>query len=193
MEFGVGPLRPSYFRPPTDCMPRSCAMRMAIPRYIQSPLSRLAPNLSYARSNAACTTATLGHGKASGIADFARWAKAWPCSEGGTFGVSVPSSFCWSLLPVSIGCVENRAANAQTASTRMASTCFSSKSRKKRSLCRKGKEQPRCRKNSLQRWVMSGLGDIDEASYTGISAGVRASGAGGEPTDGCAGEDSIAC
>lgn len=40
---------------------------------------------------------------------------------------------------------------------------------------------------------MSGLGDIDEASYTGISAGVRASGAGGEPTDGCAGEDSIAC
>jgi len=40
---------------------------------------------------------------------------------------------------------------------------------------------------------MSGLGDIDEASYTGISAGVRASGTGGEPTDGCAGEDSIAC
>ena len=40
---------------------------------------------------------------------------------------------------------------------------------------------------------MSGLGDIDEASYMGISAGVRASGACGEPTDGCAGEDSIAC
>lgn len=38
---------------------------------------------------------------------------------------------------------------------------------------------------------MSGLGDIDEASYTGISMGVRASCVGGEPTDGCAGEDSM--
>jgi hypothetical protein len=37
---------------------------------------------------------------------------------------------------------------------------------------------------------MSGLGDIDEESYTGISTGVRASCNGGEPVDGCAGEDS---
>ena len=40
---------------------------------------------------------------------------------------------------------------------------------------------------------MSGLGDMAEASYTGISSGVRASAAGGEPTEGCAGEDSTAC
>lgn len=40
---------------------------------------------------------------------------------------------------------------------------------------------------------MSGLGDIDEASYTGISIGVRASCAGGEPTEGWAGEDSTMC
>jgi hypothetical protein len=40
---------------------------------------------------------------------------------------------------------------------------------------------------------MSGLGDIDEASYTGISTGVRASCTGDEPTDGCAGDEVMVC
>lgn len=53
--------------------------------------------------------------------------------------------------------------------------------------------QPRWMKNSLQRCVIKGLGDIVEVSYTGRSTGVLTSGAGGDPTDGCwLGEDSSA-
>lgn len=150
-SFGVMPLRPSYFKPSSVCMPRSCAIRIAIPRYIQRPLSRLAPNSSYASNSAAWTTATFGHGKASGMFDFARWAKACPASGCCVLVLSSVHSFCWFPPRVSMGWVENRAASAQTASTRMASTCFSSRSRMKRSRWRKGKQQPRLTKNSLQR------------------------------------------
>ena len=34
---------------------------------------------------------------------------------------------------------------------------------------------------------------MDEASYTGISRGVRGSGSGGDSRGGCAGEDATAC
>lgn len=48
-------------------------------------------------------------------------------------------------------------------------------------------------KNVLHRWVINGLGDMEEVSYTGISTGVRDSAAGGDPTEGGSpGEDSTA-
>lgn len=93
-DLGLGPSRPSYLKPWSVCIPRSCAIRMAMPRYIHNPLSRLAPNSSYANNKAACTTATLGQGKASGMADLARWAKACPYSGACTLVVS-PSLGFW--------------------------------------------------------------------------------------------------